>query len=183
LDAYLVINLKEKVQNDYTNNKNPATFAEMGYIGKYNYVVPFNGATKQVGSAYLIGSNGLESLEVLELGLLSPGYKTLQVNYRVRNAGFAVFLQLTGRKFSPIFAYKQFDNIGTDTTESFFCEIVENPATIEKDINIYAGKIVNYNLKKAFENPNYYKVEIEKMPKLVRNFFYSSSEQAYASMK
>lgn len=182
LDAYVVINLKGKVENDYTNNKNPATFSEMGYIGKYNYIIPFNGQTKEVGSPYLIGSNGKESLEVIELGLLSPGYKTLQVNYRVRNAGFAIFLQLGSKKLNPIFEYKRFDNIGTDSTVALFCEIVENPKSIEKDINIYEGKILNYNIKKAFDDPNYYKVEIEKTPKLVRNFFYNPSMQAYAAL-
>jgi len=182
LDAYVVINLSGKVENDYTKNKNPATFAEMGYIGNYNYVVPFNGSTKEVGSPYLVGSNGKEPLEVTELGLLSPGYKTLQVNYRVRNAGFAIFLQLGNKKFTPIFEYKRFDYLGTDSAVAIFCEFTENPSNIEKDINIYEGKIANYNLKKAFEDPNYYKVEIEKMPKLIRNFFYNPSMQAYASM-
>lgn len=182
-DAYVIINLIGRAKQDYINNSNPATFSEMGYVGNYNYVVPFNGKTKTVGSPYLIGSNGYEPVEVIERKILGPGYSVLQTNYRVRNAGFAVFLQFTGRKLMPIFAYKRFDFIGTDSTQAFYCNIVDNPDNLTKDLDVYIGELVNYNTQKAFENPNYYKVKIEKTEQLVRHYFYQPSMRAYAAMK
>lgn len=182
-DAYVVVNLRGQAEKDYENNNNPATFSEMGYVGNYNYIIPFNGQTKTIGSPHLIGSNGYAMLKVSEHKLLGPGYNVLQVNYRVKNAGFALFLHLTGRSFSPIFAYKRFDYIGTDSVETFYCDIVDNPDNLTKDLNVYKGKVVHYNAKKAFENPNYYNLKIEKTPQLVRHYFYQPSMRAYAALK
>jgi hypothetical protein len=183
MDAFVVVNLRGRAEDDFNRNKNPATFSEMGYLGNYNFVIPYDGARQQLGSPYLIGSNGYSPLKVEELNLLGPDAKILKVDYRVRNAGFSVFLQLMGYKFLPIFSYKQFDHIGTPQKEAFACEYTNNPNNLTKDISIYKGKFIDFNEDEALKNPNYFEPKIEKTEKLVRHFFYLPQMKAYAALK
>lgn len=180
-DAYLSVNLSKRAQKDVENAKNPSFLVDLGYLGNYNYLVIWDGETKQVSNPYLISSNGLEALKVKEQNLLDPGYKTLSAVYRVKNSAFEVFFRYLNGSIVPVFSYKIIDGIGTDYPEAFVHEIVDNPQQLQQDIIIYEAEIPGYKAISEHD-PNYYPMNnLIAKPTVVARFFFEKSMGKYAT--
>ena len=131
----------------------------------------------------MIGSNGKSELELTEQDWISPSYHIIQADYRVRNAGFSFFLALHGSRLEPVFAYKRFDQIGTNTPEGYVLEASVNPNSVSKDLNVYHAELENYNENEALNNATTYVPQLKKTKQLVRHYFYVPSMKAYAGLK
>jgi hypothetical protein len=89
-DGFVFLNLAPKAIRDMETSSNPARFQDAGYIGDYNYIFVWDGATQKMGAAFKLVGNGLAPIEVSLIQLLDPGYKTLTARYRVQNSIFEI---------------------------------------------------------------------------------------------
>jgi hypothetical protein len=181
-DAYISINLSKRAYKDLEKVKNPSMLIDAGYLGNYNYLIIWDGATKQLSTTFPISSNGLESLSIEHTNLFDPGYKTLSATYRVRNSAFETFFRYVNGTLLPLFSYKKMDHIGTEKPEAYTYELVENPALIQQDIYIYEATITNYSQEKANQDRNYYPItNFTPINKPIQHYFFEKSLGKYAS--
>jgi hypothetical protein len=75
-DGFVFLNLAPKAMRDMETSSNPARFQDAGYIGDYNYIFVWDGATQKMGTAFKLVGNGLVPIEVSLIQLQSQISKT-----------------------------------------------------------------------------------------------------------
>lgn len=181
-DGIVVINLAPKAQRDMERSSNPARFHDAGYIGDYNFIFIWDGATQTIGTAFKLVGNGLVPVEVNLVNLLDPGYKTVTARYRVQNSVFQTYFKNVNGSLIPVFSYLIVDQMGTDKMQVYHHALEENPKQIEKDIVIYEGIWTGYDAQAVALNRNAYPLgQIEPFSKDVYRFFYDAQSGKYAT--
>ncbi len=181
-DGVILINLAPKALRDMENSNNPARFQDAGYIGDYNFVFVWDGATQTIGTAFKFVGNGLIPAEVRLINLLDPGYKTLMVRYRVQNSIFQTYFQNLNGSLIPVFSYLLVDELGTDEMQVYYHALEENPSQIEKDIVIYEGLWSDYDADAAAKDKNAYPLgSIKSSGKEIYRFFFDPRSGKYAT--
>jgi hypothetical protein len=181
-DGYIFINLAPKAKRDMENSSNPARFHDAGYIGDYNYIFVWDGATQKIGTPFKLVGNGLIPLEVALVNLLDPGFKTITAQYRVQNSVFQTYFLNVGGSLIPVFSYLIVDQLGTDDMQVYFHKLEENPGQLEMDIVIYEGLWSDYDKEKAaFAKNDYALGKISSTGKEIYRFFFDPRSGKYAT--
>lgn len=181
-DGVIALNLAPKARRDMENSNNPARFQDAGYIGDYNFIFIWDGATKTIGTAFKLVGNGLIPVVVNLVNLLDPGYKTVTAQYRVQNSVFETYFQNVNGSLIPVFSYLIVDQMGTDKMQVYHHALEENPSQIEKDIVIYEGLWSEYDADAAAKDKNEYPLgSITSSGKEIYRFFFDQRSGKYAT--
>jgi hypothetical protein len=181
-DGFVVVNLAPKAKRDMEQSSNPARFQDAGYIGDYNYIFVWDGASQKMGPPFKLVGNGLIPLELSLNNLLDPGYKTISAKYRVQNSVFETYFMNISGSLIPVFSYLVVDQIGTDEMQVFFHKLEENPTQLELDIVIYEGLWADYEKEKAaFAKNDYPLGKITSTGKEIYRFFFDPRSGKYAT--
>jgi hypothetical protein len=181
-DGYIFVNLAPKAKRDMESSSNPARFHDAGYIGDYNYIFVWDGATQKMGTPFKLVGNGLIPLEISLVNLLDAGYKTITAKYRVQNSVFQTYFMNVSGSLIPVFSYLTVDQLGTDAMQVYVHKLEENPSQLEKDIVIYEGFWQDYDKEKAAFAKNDYPIgKINSTGKEIYRFFYDPSSGKYAT--
>jgi|LakMenEpi03Aug12_release.lakeMendotaPanAssembly.Ray.scaffolds.fasta_scaffold183712_2 hypothetical protein len=181
-DGFVFLNLAPKAMRDMETSSNPARFQDAGYIGDYNYIFVWDGATQKMGTAFKLVGNGLVPIEVSLIQLLDPGYKTLTARYRVQNSIFETYFQNVGGSLVPVFSYLVVDQMGSKAMTMYYHAVEENPSQLEKDIVIYGGVCPTYNADEAARDKNTYAIgPIQSDGQEIYRFFYDPKSGKYAT--
>jgi hypothetical protein len=181
-DGFVVVNLAPKAKRDMEQSSNPARFHDAGYIGDYNFIFVWDGATQTMGPPFKLVGNGLIPLEISLNNLLDLGYKTISAKYRVQNSVFETYFMNISGSLIPVFSYLLADQIGTDQMQVFYHKLEENPTQLELDIVIYQGLWLDYDKEKAAYAKNDYPLgKITSTGKEVYRFFFDPRSGKYAT--
>jgi hypothetical protein len=181
-DGYIFVNLAPKAKRDMENSSNPARFHDAGYIGDYNYLFVWDGATQKMGTPFKLVGNGLIPLEVSLINLLDPGFKTIKAQYRVQNSVFQTYFLNVGGSLIPVFSYLIVDQLGTEEMKVYVHKLEENPSQLEMDIVIYEGQWTDYEKEKAAIAKNDYPIgTISSTGKEIYRFFFDPRSGKYAT--
>jgi len=181
-DGLVVLNLSPKAKKDMENSSNSARFHDAGYIGDYNYLIIWDGETRQLGGAFKLVGNGLIPLKVELTHLLDPGYKTVRAEYRVLNTIFHTYLHNYNGSLLPVFSFTVADLIGDPNMKTYVHVLEENPNQIQKDIVIYSASWPSYEEEEAAKNKYSYPLgSLNSTGQQVYRFFFDINSGKYAS--
>jgi hypothetical protein len=181
-DGVVYLNLAPKAKRDMETSSNPARFQDAGYIGDYNFLFVWDGASQTLGAPFKLVGNGLVPLRVSLINLLDFGYKNITARYRVQNSVFETYFMNRGGSLIPIFSFLIVDQIGTDGMQPYVHQLEVNPGQLEKDIVIYEGAWTDYDKDAAAYAKNEYPIgKIENTGKEIYRFFFDPRSGKYAT--
>lgn len=176
-DAIITVNRLQYAKEQVAKAKNSAEIEEFGYMGNYNYFVFYDGKLDKFSVPIPVASSAIKPLTAKLENITSDVHKDLTLEYRIYNAGFKNYYQISNGSLVKIFQVKLFDYLGTDKPEAFHLEYKSGSISNAKDIIVYEAKIKNYDKD---ESASYNFVpQIDKTSKLVRTWFYNPKIQKY----
>lgn len=176
-DAVITINRLEYAKEQVAKAKNSKQIEEFGYMGNYNYFVFYDGKLDKLSVPIPVPSSAIQPLNAKLENITSEAHKDLTLEYRIYNAGFKNYYQISQGTLIKIFQVKLFDYLGTATPEAFHLEYKSGSISNAKDIEVFAGRITNYD---PIQSASYdFVPQIEKTSKRIRNWFYNPQIQKY----
>lgn len=173
-DAIITVNRMDFAMNEAIRTKKEAKMAELGFIGNYNFFLYYDGELDKISVPLPVPSSPGRELDVQFKSILSPTRKDIIIDYRIRNSGWrSYFSVLNERDLALVFQWKMFDNIGNNTPEALFHDIVQNPDGITYDIAIFSSDINGYN--KNIPDIYQYVPSITNKKELLYKFFFDRS--------
>lgn len=177
-DVVITVNRMEFALENAKESSKPEIVEKMGYMGNYNYFVFYDGARDKFSVPIPIPSSPKRELDIKFENIMSEAYKTLTVEYRIKESAFRDYYEVANGGLAKIFQMKVFDYIGTATPEAFYTELDRGSISASKDILMYEGKIKDYD-PKNIEDIYSYEPVIEKKDKLVYRWIYNPATMKY----
>lgn len=179
-DAIIVVNRLEHAYLEAEKSGNSAKHAEIGFFGNYNILFYYDGQLKKISPAIPIMSSPLRELTVQFEHILSPAYKDIIIDYRIKDASFKDFITIKNKNPKIVFEWNEFQNLGTDSIKANYIGIVDREPGLPKDIVVYEGRLTNNQIGMK---DIYNFTPIIQKGKLQRVFFYNEQMGKYATNK
>lgn len=181
-DKVIAVNLLDRALKEAIESGNVVKRAELGYMGKFNYLFFMDGQTKEISEPIAVASSPHAKLSVQFANIRSEAYQDVMVDFRVRNSCFRRFYTLINNQPRQTFEMKIFDGLGTPTTEAYYAKFEPGSYSLAKDIVVYKGLLEEM----TFEDPmGIYKAqpEIEQTKEFERRWFFNDHERKYFTEK
>lgn len=170
-DAIITVNRLEYAIDQAIKSKNTAKAAEIGYIGRYNFIFYYDGAADRISRPVYVPSSPGRELDIHFASVTGPGKNDVVAEYRIRNSGWLCYYTATGEaELALIFQWKHFDHAGEAVPEALNHVLEPSPEGVTQDISIYESSIDNYNPQIGDEYK--YVPTITKKGALFYRFFY-----------
>jgi hypothetical protein len=143
LDIIITVNLLDRAMKEAIAADAVAKRAEMGFIGRYNYMIYMDGATRSLSSAIAIPSSPYGKLVVSFDNIRTEHYKDILVDFRIRNSGFREFYSVINEIPRRTLQVKLFDGVGDATDEAYSIGFEPGRYSLAKDIVVYKGTFKN----------------------------------------
>lgn len=177
VDAVILVNRKNKAYQEAEIAQNTPQRAQSDFLGMYNYVFYYDGATKKITRPITMGSSAIYPLTVRFEHITSETYFDFVVEHRIRDAGYSSFFSVKQRTPIMVFQWKAFDGLKSPNPEAFYFGYGEGKISAAKDILIFEGK---FNTP---PNPMELALgkKVQKTNRLIYRFFYNPSSGKYAT--
>ncbi len=176
-DAIITVNRYDFAVEKAAQSKNPGKVAEIGYMGPYNYLFYYDGATGTISGPMEIPSTPISPLKVSFEKIMSDAYSDVVITYRIRNSCFKNIYTIQNQKPRLVFAWKVFDGFGTPEATAVHFVFETTAVSLPKDIRIMKAKIITSNEKQDY---NVDEPKLEKLNEEEYRFFYNPKEGKYA---
>lgn len=179
-DAVVSVNRYNYAVERAAQSKNPGKVAEIGYMGPYNYIFYYDGATGTMTGPLEIPSTPEAPLEITFEKVMSDAYSDVIVSFRIRNSCFKHVYTIQNKKPRLVFAWKIFDGFGTPDAKAVHLVYETVAVGLPKDIRVMKAKILDSDKEQNFnvDNP-----VIEKLNEEELRFFYNPKDGKYAIKK
>ncbi len=182
IDYVITVNRLENALDNAIKSGNTAQRAEMGYIGKYNFIFYMDGATKDITPAIPVASSPHAELDVTFAHIRSEAYKDIMVDFRVRNSCFRRFFTVVNEIPLQTFEAKIFDYLGEENAEAYSIKFEPGSYSLAKDIYVYKADIENVTIKSMNDVYDIYP-KITPTDQLDRKWFFNDHMQKYFTEK
>jgi hypothetical protein len=180
-DALILVNRKEFGYQKAKNTETERFFESTGSTGLYNFVFLKRGGSDKLISTNPLGSNANYPLTAEFLELTSKAHKDFFVEYRVRNSLYRNYYTLRNEDMFLTFSCPVFDSIGALKPRVYDIQHLTSDVRISKDIALYEGKIVDYDIEEI-ENINAYEPkEIVRSGALYVYFIFNDKTMKYVT--
>jgi hypothetical protein len=181
LDAIVTVNRKQFALEEATKSSKTAKNAETGFVGNYNYIFYYDGATQKMSNEVVFPSNALAELKVNFENITSEEYKDVIIDYRIMGASYKDFYTLNNGSVERFFQWKNYSGLeGLDETEAFYFKYDRGTRCPFKDILVMKAKV---KLPATEFDPFTYEPELIKSDELAYRFFFHTSENKYMTLK
>lgn len=177
VDAIVAINRYQYAVERASQSKNPGKVAEIGYMGPYNYIFYYDGASGTITGPTEIPSTPIAPLKISFEKVMSDAYSDVIVSFRIRNSSFKHIYSIQNKKPRLVFGWKIFDGFGTPDSQACHLVYETKAISLPKDIRIMKAKILPTNQKQNYDVDE---PEIEKLNEEEYRFFYNPKEGKYA---
>ena len=178
-DAIITLNRKDFAMKEAMASPNPAKRAELGFMGNYNYFFFFDGKLDMLSPPIAIPSSPLLPLDVTFENISSADYKDILIDFRIRNASYKDFYTVSNHTPRRIFQFKNFDGLGTGTTEAYHFEFGAGSYGPQKNIFVMEAQL---GALPQGEDKNTFIPSIKPNEKIKYTFFYLTKEGKYATL-
>ena len=176
-DAIVAVNRYNFAVEKAAQSKKPGKVAEIGYMGPYNYLFYYDGATGTMSGPTEIPSTPISPLKVSFEKVMSEAYSDVVISYRIRNSCFKHIYTIQNRKPRLVFGWKVFDGFGTPEAKAVHFVYETTAISLPKDIRIMKANIISTNEKQDY---NVDEPKLEKLNEEEYRFFYNPKEGKYA---
>jgi hypothetical protein len=176
-DAVVTVNRYNFAVEKAAQSKNPGKVAEIGYMGPYNYLFYYDGATGTMSGPLEIPSTPISPLKITFEKVMSDAHSDVVVSYRIRNSCFKSIYTIQSQKPRLVFSWNVFDGFGTPEAKAVHFVYESTAVSLPKDIRIMTAKIVSSNDKQDY---NLDEPKLEKLNEEEFRFFYNPKEGKYA---
>ncbi|MDG1148239.1 MAG: hypothetical protein P8N52_08050 [Crocinitomicaceae bacterium] len=182
LDYIVTVNRLDFALNKAIEKGNTAQRAEMGYIGKYNFIFYMDGASKKITQAIPVPSSPHGILEVSFENIKTEAYKDILVDFKIRNSKFRRYFSVTNKIPLQTFETLIFDGLGTDNNTAYHIEYGSGSYSLSKDILVYKADLEDIEFKHPNDiysaNP-----KISSTGELERLWFFNDYQNKYFTQK
>ncbi|MFM7684161.1 MAG: hypothetical protein ACKO7P_15675 [Bacteroidota bacterium] len=176
-DAVVTVNRYNFAVEKAAQSKNPGKVAEIGYMGPYNYLFYYDGATGTMSGPMEIPSTPISPLKITFEKVMSEAYSDVVVSYRIRNSCYKSIYTIQNHKPRLVFSWNVFDGFGTPEAKAVHFVYETTAVSLPKDIRIMKANIVSSDEKQDF---NLDEPKLEKLNEEEYRFFYNPKEGKYA---
>ncbi len=178
-DAIITLNRKDFAMKEAMASPNPAKRAELGFMGNFNYFFFFDGKLDMLSPPIAIPSSPLLPLDVTFENISSADYKDILIDFRIRNASYKDFYTVSNHTPRRIFQFKNFDGLGTATTEAYHFEFGAGSYGPQKNIFVMEAQL---GALPQGEDKNTFIPTLKTLEKIKYTFFYLTKEGKYATL-
>ncbi len=182
VDMIITVNLLDRAMEKAMNSTNLATRAESGYMGRYNFIFFFDGATKKISKEIPVPSSAMAKLKVDFEHIRSEAYFDVLVSYKLEDASFTRFFTIINRLPKETFEMMNYDGLGSKENKAYYVKYDDGSHSLAKDILVYKGKLEQIEFKDPKEVYSYYP-KIEETGELDRKWFFNDNDLKYYTMK
>jgi len=176
-DAIVAVNRYNFAVEKSLKSKNPGKVAEIGYMGPYNYIFYYDGATGEMTGPTEIPSTPIAPLKISFEKVMSDAYSDVIVSFRIRNSCFKHIYSVQNKKPRLVFGWKIFDGFGSPNSEACHLVYETKAVSLPKDIRVMKARILPSKQNQDF---NVDDPEIEKLNEEEYRFFYNPKQGKYA---
>jgi hypothetical protein len=176
-DAIVAVNRYNFAVEKSLQSKNPGKAAEIGYMGPYNYIFYYDGATGSMSGPMEIPSTPIAPLEISFEKVMSEAYSDVLVSFRIRNSCFKHIYTVQNKKPRLVFAWKIFDGFGTPNANAVHLVYETKTVGLPKDIRVMKANILPADKEQNYELDS---PVLEKLNEEELHFFYNPKEGKYA---
>jgi hypothetical protein len=179
-DAIIAVNREEFAMQQVAASDKTGKLAEMGFLGNYNYLFYYDGATKAITPAIQITSSAKIPLKVKFEHIQSQSYKDVMVDYRIENASYKNFYFIHNNAPKLVFQWKNFSNVGDPNHEAYTFDFVDGKYSPVRDILV---KKATFEDPKTDFDPFMYEPVLKTSSEIAYTFFYNPTQSKYFTMK
>ena len=179
-DAIITVNRLDFAIDEAIKGGNTAKRAELGYMGNYNYFFFYDAGLNKISPPFAVPSTPHKELSVSFENISSEAFKDIIIDFRIRNSSFKDFYTVNNHNPRRIFQWKNFDGLGSATSEAYHFKFNEGSVGLQKDILVYKAEIIQ---PKEKVDLNVFEPELLKSDELLYRFFYAPQMGKYATEK
>ena len=182
LDMIITVNLLDRAMEKALKATNIATRVESSFMGRYNFLFFYDGATQKMSVEIPVPSSAMAKLNVQFEHIRSEAYYDALVEYKLENASFTRFFTIINRLPKEIFEMMNYQGLGDRNSEAFYVKYGDGSYSLAKDIFIYKGELEKVNFdkpKKIYD----YKPTIKETDILERQWFFNDNDFKYYTNK
>lgn len=179
-DAIITINRLAFATHQSENLKTKEILKRNGYIGNYNYIIVYDGATNQLSIPIPIPSSAMRELEVDFEYLFSESYSTPVITYRIKDTEFKNFYAISDGIMDKVFKMISYEYVGSKKEKAYVYKIQDKGMfSFAKDIKIFNGKLENSSeISNDWFGP---KSKISGTQNLDREWYFDPKRSAYVT--
>ncbi len=177
-DVIITVNLLDRAIKESIKSGRPEKYAEMGFMGYYNYFFFMDGRTKEISKPVVVPSSPMYPLKISFTNILGTSATDFTVDYRVRNMQRRRFFTLQNGVPREVCQAVIFDGLGTPNNIAYDIQFEESDLTDFNDIVEYQAilePIIIPNLDSSY----YYEPKITPTTTEIRRWYYSPSQGKY----
>ncbi|MCH2225978.1 MAG: hypothetical protein MK066_14515 [Crocinitomicaceae bacterium] len=182
LDIVITVNLLDRALKEAIKSNSIAKRAELGYMGRFNYMIYMDGASRSLSKAIAIPSSPHGKLAVSFENIRTEHYKDILIDFRIRNSGFREFYSVVNEIPRRVLQVKLFDGLGDSTYEGYTIGYKPGRYSLAKDVIVYKG---------TFDNPTFddplgsyqFTPEITATQEIDRQWFFNDGQFKYFTDK
>ncbi len=176
-DAVVTVNRYNYAVEKASQSKNPGKVAEIGYMGPYNSIFYYDGATGTMTGPMEIPSTPISPLKISFEKVMSEAYSDVIVSFRIRNSCFKHIYTIQNKKPKLVFGWKIFDGFGSPDAKALHLVFETTAVSLPKDIRVMKANILSSSEKQDY---NVDEPVLEKLNEEEFRFFYNPKEGKYA---
>tara|TARA_Y100001978_G_C23684403_1_gene430983 strand:- start:1041 stop:1907 length:867 start_codon:yes stop_codon:yes gene_type:complete len=178
-DAIITINRLNFAKTRAKESGKPHKAEALGYMGPFNAFFFYNGRTDEISGPTVIPSSPLLPLEVSFENVTSIDFKSILIDYRIRNSSHKRVYFLMNDRPELVFDWMNFDGLGTSNQEAYGFKFYDSKNGV-KNIRITESKI-----SAIPENSDLFTYEPQLIPtkRIVKEFFYIDTKGKYFTLK
>jgi hypothetical protein len=180
LDGVIAVNRLEFALEEAKKSDKTAKRAEIGFMGSYNYIFYYDGATNKLSPPIKLPSSPYAPLVVQFENITSEDYKDILIDYRVLSASYKDFYTISNRVPRRIFQWKNYDGLGKNAYEAYVFEYDKGTMVESRDIIVRKA-----NLQQPPADTDIYTFQPELTPtnEIAYRFFVHPAHGKYVTMK
>ncbi len=179
-DAIITVNRAEFAIQQAAASDKTGKFAEMGFLGNYNFLFFYDGATKELTPPIQITSSAKIPLKVTFEHIQSQSYKDVMVDYRIENASYKNFYFIHSNAPKLVFQWKNFSNLGAANHEAYTFDFGDGSYSPVKDVIV---KRATFEDPKNEFDPFSFEPVLKPTTEVAYTFFYNPTQSKYFTMK
>jgi outer membrane lipoprotein-sorting protein len=176
-DAIVAVNRYNYAVEKAGQSKNPGKVAEIGYMGPYNYIFYYDGATGIMNGPMEIPSTPISPLKISFEKVMSEAYSDVVVSFRIRNSCFKHIYTIQNKKPRLVFGWKLFDGFGTPDAKGVHLVFETTAVSLPKDIRVMKANIISATTEQNYDVDE---PVMEKLNEEEYRFIYNPKEGKYA---
>lgn len=179
-DAFITINRLEFAERNAKKLKTYEILKRNGYVGNYNFIMIYDGATDKLSLPIPVPSSAKKELEVDFEYLFSSSYTSPVVTFRIKDGEFKNFYKIADGIMDKVFKMKSYEFVGQANEKAYVYEIQEEGMfSFVKDIIVYHGKLENS--AEIAENWFDGKAKITKSKEIEKSWYFDPKRTAYVT--